>query len=733
MDNISFTNLDTKTRIDIDLSKPITVVYGGNGTGKTTLSRTFQSEVSAVFNSDFINKNVYIVDSDGAKTDSGTKENISGIFLGEDAVDLAKLVARLKEEEKGYQRIRDEKITSINQELNGNSLNQYSNFDSLMNAVEYDFVFDGKKSFIENNKSFSIKKRLTTDILTDIDFVNSIKKLKSSNITKTLRNKIDEDSFIKEVLNNVVFTLDDILLDYNKLFDEINEVEKVFSVHGESAKVKKWISVGVELHDNKTECIFCSNPSIELNIKEWRKRLENNKIEIKNNLIVQIDKYVSSFDRILRESDLYKQVAPNIISSFWNINAYLDKVKTCILNNQFVHYEKIEILQDDIYKTEVKLVEDITNFIINKHLDSILFLLVLLKEFKLYIKAKEDESKEKNKEYANDIAVHINGYSKILGFNKDIRITLDNRGGQPKINLEADEKTGKLSNYSEGQRHKLALAIFFSMFEKNNDKIEIIVLDDPVISLDVFGYHSLKSLLKTLGKKYKDKKLVILTHNIHYLLIQISNFSENSEYINVFELTPNSINPIPTSILRLDDIGLFKVSINSISDLNDLTLKYWLCQKIFRNFLDLRLRFYGKASISNPSKDIEGLDNLSKEDKIKLQSLSNKICGTCRTKVVSVSEIKSLFINLNTSLEILGFPTIIDDNNFQTLEKFVVTDKTLEYPKPSSLIQEILHFAYNLEFIESPTSFDIELSNYLNHPRNQFTESLIAIKGKRDA
>lgn len=733
MDEIVFTNLETKKNISVNLSKSFTVVYGGNGTGKTTLSRTFQSESCAVFNSDFINKNVYIIDSDGAKTDSGTKENISSIFLGEDAVELAKYVVKLKEQEREYQKHKEETISVINQKLSQNGLNPFANFDSLINVIDYSFNFDEKKSILEKNESFAVNKQLDTDILTEIEFNNSIKKLKSNSITKSLRDKVDNDSLIKEILENEIFTLDNLLIEYNEIHDEINEIEMVFSIHGESAKIKKWISEGVELHNNKTDCIFCSSHDIESNVITWKNHLENKIVELKNALIVLIDKYISSLDKILRESEMFMMIAPNIMRSLGAVDAYLKEAKICILSNQEVISEKIDILKDDIYKTEVKLIEDLTNYIINKHLDTILYILVFLKDFKEHIKMKEDESKEKNKEYAMDIAVLINSYSKILGFNKDIRITTDNRGGQPKINLEADEKTGKLSNYSEGQRHKLALAIFFAMFEKSSDRFEIIVLDDPVISLDVFGYHSLKNLLQTLGRNYKDKKLVLLTHNIHYLLIQISNFLDNGENINVFELTPISINEIPTSILKLDDISLFKVSIDNIDDLNDLTLKYWLCLKIFRNFLDLRLRFLGKSSFSNPSKDIEGLDNLNKEDKRKLQKLSNDICKTCRTKAVTVSDIKTLFHNLNNALEILGLPSIIDEKNFLSLDKFDYSEKTLESPKPTSLIQEILHFAYTLEFIETPNSFDEELVKYLNHPRHQFTESLIAIKGKRDA
>lgn len=86
---VSFENPDTGKKLSIELEVEITLIYGGNGTGKTTLSRAFGSDY-AVFNSDFVNKNVYIVNSDGATTNSDNKENFSQLFLGTDAVELAK-------------------------------------------------------------------------------------------------------------------------------------------------------------------------------------------------------------------------------------------------------------------------------------------------------------------------------------------------------------------------------------------------------------------------------------------------------------------------------------------------------------------------------------------------------------------------------------------------------------------------------------------------------------------
>ena len=85
MNEFVFRNLDSKKDIAIPVEKNIVYIYGGNGTGKTTFSKQFYEKVenTKVFNDDFINRNVYIVDTDGAKTDSTNQDNFSKLFVSE--------------------------------------------------------------------------------------------------------------------------------------------------------------------------------------------------------------------------------------------------------------------------------------------------------------------------------------------------------------------------------------------------------------------------------------------------------------------------------------------------------------------------------------------------------------------------------------------------------------------------------------------------------------------------
>ena len=59
--NITFKHPYTNADMNIEIDKLMTFVYGGNGTGKTTLSRQFDASEHKVFNTDFVNKNVFII------------------------------------------------------------------------------------------------------------------------------------------------------------------------------------------------------------------------------------------------------------------------------------------------------------------------------------------------------------------------------------------------------------------------------------------------------------------------------------------------------------------------------------------------------------------------------------------------------------------------------------------------------------------------------------------------
>ena len=94
---INFKNEDSKKNISLELDKKMIFIYGKNGSGKTTFSRSNDLDKKYVFNEDFVYKNVYIIDAEGAKIDSGVKNNFSELLVGEDVVLLKEKQNKLEE------------------------------------------------------------------------------------------------------------------------------------------------------------------------------------------------------------------------------------------------------------------------------------------------------------------------------------------------------------------------------------------------------------------------------------------------------------------------------------------------------------------------------------------------------------------------------------------------------------------------------------------------------------
>ena len=114
---INFKNEDSKKNISLELDKKMIFIYGKNGSGKTTFSRSNDLDKKYVFNEDFVYKNVYIIDSEGAKIDSGVKNNFSELLVGEDVVLLKEKQNKLEEIYKELNTKSNDNETFINSSL----------------------------------------------------------------------------------------------------------------------------------------------------------------------------------------------------------------------------------------------------------------------------------------------------------------------------------------------------------------------------------------------------------------------------------------------------------------------------------------------------------------------------------------------------------------------------------------------------------------------------------------
>ncbi len=733
MEKILFTNPDSKKKFELPLDKNMIFVYGGNGSGKTTLSRSFQSEIYMVFNTDFVNKNVYIVKSTGADVDGDTKENFSSLFLGEEAVDLAKDVEKLNVKKKELDKQNKALFDEYRDKVREIGLMPFKSMTEVLEKVEYNFKFDSKLDYVKNKKNFKLNKLLATTVNDENEFVESMRIYKEDHTIQNLNKDIEKNPNLTTLIfdkKNVIDTSQ--IENYNGIVKDIKTLEQSFCKGKNLSEIKKWIKQGVLIHDELKDCVFCGNKNIKSKIEDWKNKLDNDLLKEKDKLLKHLKDIKSDLDIILKNRTLYKDIIPKIISTLSSLNEIIDSYLSCIIENKSVTIVKYLIHIDPIQKKSLDRNTELLNYFTNKKLNDLVYSYVYQLEIELFLKKQTEESEKLNLVFANDTAKSINEISKMLGFTKDIRVDIEKRGNMPKISLQSLSKATKISQYSEGQRHKLALAVFFSKFIRSNVTFEAIVLDDPVITLDVKAYHSLKALLK-VKRFQKAKRLIITTHNIHYLYVQISNILEDENLkknTKVYEITSDTFNDIPLDILKSDDVSLYSNYLKSITNYDQLGYIYWLTSKIARYFLDLRLRIDGIMSAQNMSLEIELLD-LEKSEKDDLQNNFNRLSKICKKQSLTVRSVVDTFTSINRILKILEFPQIVTNSTFTLLSQH--EDKPVELSDNcNNVYEEILVYGRSIHFYEGSDTTLNEMKNYINHPRNQITESMLVLKASKD-
>lgn len=731
MEKILFTNPDSKKNFELSLDSNMIFIYGGNGSGKTTLSRSFQSDKYMVFNTDFVNKNVYIVKSTGADIDGETKENFSSLFLGEEAVELAKEIEGLNASKKEIEKQNRDIFNEYKEEVQTIGLIPFKNLNEIIEMVGFDFVFDSKLGYEENKKNFNLSKSLASTVSDEKEFLELMRIYKEDHTIQSLNKDIEKSTILSTLIFNKMNVIkNEQIEEYNSVVADIKQLEQSFNKGKNPSETKTWIKNGVLIHEELSDCIFCGNKDIKSKIEEWKIRLDNVLLKKKDELIRYLKDVKSHLDIILRSSELYKDIIPKIIATLSSLNVIIDIYLSNVALNKIIIITDYSINIDPIQKEAQDRNSDLLNYHTNKKINVLVYSYVYQLEIESFLRKQLEKSEKLNLVYAKDTAESINEISKILGFTKDIKVDIEKRGNMPKITLQS--KTTKISQYSEGQRHKLALAVFFSKCIKSMIMFEAIVLDDPVITLDVKAYHALKGILK--DKRFqKAKRLIITTHNIHYLYVQISNILEDEElkkYTKLYEITSDAFNEIPLDVLKSDDVSLYSNYIRSITSYNQLGYIYWLTSKLARYFLDLRLRINGIMSVQNMSVEIQLLD-LEKREKDELQDNFNKLSESCKRKNLTVKSVIETFKSINKILQILEFPQLVRES---TINQFIDNENELILLNENciNVYEEILVYGRSIHFYEGSEGALHEMKNYISHPRNQITESMLVLKASKD-
>lgn len=721
--DIEFKNFDTGKKIKLSSDKSLIIVYGKNGSGKTTLSRQKLFDKRFVFNEDFIFSNVYNISEDGASQTVKTKENFSGLWLGEEIVKIRKEITNILAIEK---KLKDE----YQQEQN--TLNDFFMKHQIPIVLQNKLSeLDDKDFKIDINKISECRTNYTSAHIfkSNIDskekFIEKLTYLKKNDVYNMLITKIKNNNLLAEIilkeeheyLKTINLRLDELNKNH-KLILDIEEAYRKDKINNEiSEKIKDWYL----LHEKRDSCLFCGNTNILPAIEKWKKIFSNQFIKVKSNILTSLKNDIEYSEKIISEKS-FDEVDKDVVICIKKTIDYLKVKFEEVANNNFSQLEfNFDLPKKDILERN-ELIENLVNYTLEQKKNILGFYFNGIKSILTLKKTKLELADKLMDEKGIIIANKINDKFKDFGLNKSIEITVDKRSTPHKFTYSLKNHQN-VNELSDGQKHKLALAIFMNYLEEQDLKDKIIVIDDPVVSLDITSYILFKQyLISKLIQRFDEKttKLIILTHDISYLYIQVSNIFENESMkaiTGIFKLNENQIDSIPLDYIKTDDITLFRDALDHLSNLKELIILNSIINKIFRIELDLRLRFFG-ISLTNTIGIEELL--LPDEKKSKLREAHRHIVKTSRRNNPSYEEILESFKFLKESSEILGFSDFITENHILKIKKII--DKGIE----GNVSYELFHVISSVQkFLKS--SDNEEMKKYVDHTRNSYTRNLIGL------
>lgn len=729
--NYEYYNPGLKKKISFEVpdNKSFVLIYGKNGSGKTVFSESDAFNKKYVFNEKFVRENIYITTEEDLKTTASNRENFSSLFMGKDVVKLKEKLDLLESSKRNYSTKREKHISIIKDKLDSTKIEttynsvinlRLENVEPINELVEYDELL----------KEAKIKKYKTT-IKDQKKFEEKLMLFNNNSKIQSYINLVKENT----ILENIVLNKD--LSDYKKIFEEIEELQKMSSIKKEmdsfllKRKINylkidtKTIEKMLKMQGSNNICLFCGAEDKLKEIKKWT-NIISNKFEVKKQSILFIIKNLLKDIESLKplEKDVSQEI-PNTVKIIADIKKELLGTKIKLEKSELEIESKIKLIEiEELGKEVDELQKELIDFLVFKEKEKILGTEFQIKNQENSIKKTKKELEHEFEMLKDEVIERTNEILSKMYIDRKVNIKPNKRNYT--LEFEIDGKD--VNSLSDGERHKLAIAFFFASLEDEDLDNKTIVLDDPVVTLDEVSYHVLRKLIIKLRKKYKDKnlKVIILTHNIFYLYVQISNLFENNDLKDeaiFFKMTPQKVTQKDIDILRVDDIVLFKTALNNLKTSDDLLILSGIVYKIFRHLLDIKNRISGNLFKNKPSEDIDQL-LLKDLDKKRLKKISSDINDYTKHKSrFDINVAKELICKLREGLTLLGYEDFVTKDNCEKIKDFDSDKTILDELEASNIYFEIINNANDVIYRGAYP----DIKDYLSHPRQQITKQITSI------
>jgi wobble nucleotide-excising tRNase len=548
LDYASFNNYSWDPSMS-DFSDRVNLLFGWNGSGKTTFTKVLYSiETGAVeqectfkiktnssriteSNSKTLAKGDIRVFNNNYIEDTLRSSTIPYIFFaGKGAVSYIVEEQKLKEKKDEYEKIvlpiRPDHIASttavVIKEVSGinNIRKQLNIVSTYANYTKADF----EKRIEDINKQISEKKiKLHSDLIRpDIDSLKS----QLMNIERSANNDNEIANAAKWLIDNIEGinkTLKDkpIQIHSNRI-DALNDTQT------------GWIKQGVALHFNSekslTRCLLCGSEI--KNIDELIKHFSNEVVETINSVedyLNKIEGYVANLSKLDSLIAAQPHNVDSVKAIFNVLTVILREKRNSISTSKPGHVLDITELTpiaNPILTDVTSIAYAIEAHFVAQQYDN------YTETKQSFIKAEKEKAavalerselekqvtilKQKAKN-THKSAQALNRLFEIVFPYRKIEITdADNERGYA---LKRDGLNCNFSSLSEGEKNFIALAYFMYSINDTQNKLPedgVVVIDDPVSSLDKQSIFQIFSIIVNEIEKHVDRQYLILTHNLDF-------------------------------------------------------------------------------------------------------------------------------------------------------------------------------------------------------------------------
>jgi hypothetical protein len=293
------------SELEIDCQERVAIIYGSNGTGKTTISKEFEkNENTFVFNENFVRKNVFISNRDGiADVTSEDKKERSKLFISNNCIEINNMIQDLEENKN----LDIKKVFTFSIENDAKREKLYNSIESEHNKT-LKVKIEGLTKAYTNSKITDFKDRGNKDL----DYIKIDELVKNEINNCTNNNILDIDNYINDFeveefekfldewsSKNDFGFFDKLYVEYQNTrdlaFSEIGtylveltecikgdktvrehirkiativnskvniteETNKYLDNENNLINIKKWIDVGSELHNGMANfCFYCED------------------------------------------------------------------------------------------------------------------------------------------------------------------------------------------------------------------------------------------------------------------------------------------------------------------------------------------------------------------------------------------------------------------------------------------------------------------------------------------